>query len=223
LYGRAGDEEAEAFVPVFDEEDPDSVDPVNLAENLAKEDMDLYSQLVRTGMAQVEEAPLMPVSPPRPAFATGGDETTSVLASLMQHLLSKSDEDSRRRQTLSQKDAAAMLLAVPSVVVDGQVLQGPKLLAWFKELVSTYLEASYWTSSYSFNATKGLFHDAPELLATWRQATQANPQVVQLKDEGRWLDAWKIVATCIVTAHVGDRFLALRKKLKAPQHLAQTT
>jgi hypothetical protein len=30
-----------------------------------------------------------------------------------------------------------------------------------------------------------------------------------------WLDAWKIVATCIVTAHVGDRFMALRKKLRS--------
>ena len=114
-----------------------------------------------------------------------------------------------------------MLLAVPSVVVDGQVLQGPKLLAWFNEVTSTYLEPAYWTSSYSFSATKSLFSDAPELLATWRQTTQSDTQVLKLKELGKWREAWTLVAASIVAAHVGDRLMALRKKAKAPQHLLQ--
>jgi hypothetical protein len=154
-------------------------------------------------------------------MATGGDETTGVLKSLMEQLISNREEDATRRKTLTQKECAPMLLAVPSVVVDGQVLQGPKLLAWFNEVTSTYLEPSYWTSSYSFNATKSLFSDAPELLATWKQATQSDTQVLKLKEQKKWRDAWTLVAASIVSAHVGDRLMALRKKLKAPQHLLQ--
>jgi hypothetical protein len=101
-----------------------------------------------------------------------------------------------------------MLLAVPSVAADGQVLQGPKLLA-------------SWASSYSFSATKTLFSDAPELLATWRQSTQRDTQVLKLKERGEWREAWTLVAASIVAAHVGDRLMALRKKVRAPQHLLQ--
>jgi hypothetical protein len=114
-----------------------------------------------------------------------------------------------------------MLVAVPSVSVDGQVLQGPKLLAWFNEVTSTYLEPAYWTSSYAFNATKSLFSDAPELLATWRQSTQSGTQVLRLKELGQWREAWTVVSASIVAAHVSDRLMALRKKVKAPNHLLQ--
>ena len=114
-----------------------------------------------------------------------------------------------------------MLAAVPSVTVDGQVLQGPKLLAWFNEVTSTWLPEKYWASSYAFNATKNLFADAPELLATWRQSTQSDTQVLRLKELEEWHEAWLLVADSIVTAHVGDRLMALRKKVRAPQHLLQ--
>jgi hypothetical protein len=197
------------------------LDPTDLAEGLGEADMAFYSQMVRIEPAQVEQPPLGSMYAPRPAYATGGEETTGVLKSLMEHLISSREEDATRRKTLSQKDATAMLLAVPSVVVDGQVLQGPKLLAWFNEVTSTCLEASYWTSSYSFNATKSLFSDAPELLATWRQATQSDTQLLKLKEQKKWREAWTLASASTVTAHVGDRFMALRKKLKAPQHLLQ--
>ena len=114
-----------------------------------------------------------------------------------------------------------MLAAVPSVVVDGHVLQGPKLLSWFKEVTSTYLTEKYWASSYAFNATQGLFSEAPELLATWRQSTQSDTQVLQLKEHGQWREAWNLVTDSLVDAHVGDRLMALRKKVKAPNHLLQ--
>jgi hypothetical protein len=83
------------------------------------------------------------------------------------------------------------------------------------------LEPAYWSSSYAFNATKSLFSDAPELLATWRHATQSDTQVLKLKGEKKFREAWIATAAIIVDAHVGDRLMALRKKVKAPQHLLQ--
>ena len=183
-----------------------------------------YSKMVRIESPQVEPpatASLDSTTAPRLATATGGDATADTLKSLMQHILSTKEDEAQRRGTLSQKDCAAMLAAVPSVVVDGHVLQGPKLLSWFKEVTSTYLTEKYWASSYAFNATQGLFSEAPELLATWRQSTQSDPQVLQLKEHGQWLEAWNLVRRSLVDAHVGDRLMALRKKVKAPNHLLQ--
>jgi hypothetical protein len=98
-----------------------------------------------------------------------------------------------------------MLLAVPSVVVDGHVLQGPKLLAWFNEVTSTYLEPAYWTSSYSFSATKSLFSDAPELLATWRQTTQSDTKVrKKAKAPQHLLQHGDKTVAKIATAHLED-------------------
>ena len=138
----------------------------------------------------------------------------------MQHILDDRKEGAAYRKALSQKDCANLLGFVPSVVVDGKVLDGPKLLAWFNEVVSTWLPPEYWAvGSFAFNATKSLFKDAPELMASWVQATQGDTQVLQLKSQNRWREAWNLVAASIVAAHVGDRHMALRKKTKAPQHL----
>jgi hypothetical protein len=105
-----------------------------------------------------------------------------------------------------------MLLAVPSVVVDGQVLQGPKLLAWFNEVTSTYLEPAYWTSSYSFSATKSLFSDAPELLATWRQTTQSDTKVrKKAKAPQHLLQHGDKTVAKIATAHLEDVHLQVRQ------------
>jgi hypothetical protein len=139
----------------------------------------------------------------------------------MQHLLDEKQEGATSRKTLSQRDCATLLLSVPSVVIDGHVLEGPKLLAWFNEVVTTWLPKEYWATSYAFNATKTLFKDAPELMASWVQATQGDTQVLQLRSQNRWYEAWNLVAASIVAAHVGDRLMALRRKLKAPQHLLQ--
>jgi hypothetical protein len=57
------------------------------------------------------------------------------------------DRDDKRegeRRVISQKDAASCLEAVPSVAPDGIVLTGARLLAWFEELLSTYLTGHYW-------------------------------------------------------------------------------
>jgi hypothetical protein len=177
LHERARSGDESTYTPEYDTEDLGVLDPTNLAEGLGQEDLNFYTQMVRIESAQAEptrEAPLDPMNAPRPATATGGDATADTLQSLMRHLISNKEDEATRRKSLSQKDCAAMLLDLPSVSVDGQILQGPKLLAWFNEVTSTYLEPAYWTSSYAFNATKSLFSDAPELLATWRQSTQSD-------------------------------------------------
>ena len=141
LGSRDGGEDENTFTPEYD--DPNALDPSNLALALGETDMLFYSKMVRIESPQVEPpatASLDSTTAPRLATATGGDATADALKSLMQHILSTKEDEAQRRGTLSQKDCAAMLLAVPPVTVDGQVLQGPKLLAWFNEVTSTYLE-----------------------------------------------------------------------------------
>jgi hypothetical protein len=184
-------EDAETFTPTYDEQDPDEVDPTNLREALEDEDLQLYYQLVETTQAEpTEQAPLGGMNAPQPAMATGGNASDSHLANLMQHILDDRKEGAAYRKALSQKDCANLLGCVPSVVVDGKVLDGPKLLAWFNEAVSTWLPPEYWAAgSFAFNATKSLFKDAPELEASWEQATQGDTQVALLKSQRRWRDA----------------------------------
>ena len=45
--------------------------------------------------------------------------------------------------------------------------------------------------------------------------------MLHLKELGQWREAWTLVSASIVAAHVGDRLMALRKKVKAPNHLLQ--
>ena len=177
LYDRARGEDDDTFTPEYDDGDPNAVDPMNLATALAEEDVTFFHQMVHIEPAQgvATQAPSTPLgstlrNSPQPAMATGGNDATTLhLESLMQHLISARAEDVQRRDKLSQKDCATLLASVPSVIVDGKVLKGSQLLAWFNELTATYLERRrYWTSSYSFNAMQSLFKGAPELLATWR-------------------------------------------------------
>ena len=229
LHGRANaeEDEPEEFTPTYDDEESNEVDPTNLKENLSEADMYFYSQMVATGPPQADpdtsQAHLGSTTTPQPATAMGGDGNGTALAleALVQHLIKKDDRAVVRSKNLSQRDVTHILLAIPPVVVDDHVLTGPKLLAWFND-IPTYCEDSFWTSSFAFNATKSLFKDVPELQATWVSTTQGNTQVEELKRRHKWREAWVIVAACIVAAHSGDRHMALRKRVKAPQHLLQT-
>ena len=182
LHDRAHAEDEETFSPTYEDEDPNAMDPTDLASALGGEDLNFYFQMVRippTHADPTAQAPLGGMNAPQPAMAMGGDATAQNLATLMQHILDEKQEGARSRKTLSQRDCATLLLSVPSVVVDGHVLEGPKLLAWFNEVASTWLPKEYWAvGSFAFNATKSLFKDAPELEASWEQATQ---------DALRWL------------------------------------
>jgi hypothetical protein len=123
LHRREQGEDAETFTPTYDEQDPDAVDPTNLASGLEDEDLQLYFQLVETPPAQAEptvQAPLGGMYAPQPAMATGGNATDSHLAALMQLMLDDRKEGAAYRKALTQKDCANLLGFVPSVVVDAQ-------------------------------------------------------------------------------------------------------
>ena len=150
-----------------------------------------------------------------------GDNTANVMVfKLLERMIANDEARDSRRQTLSQKDAAEMLSAVPSIAPNGVVLSGPKLLSWFQQIDTTYLEQVYWGTSYAFNATQKLLADAPDLLATWKQVTQSN-EVVALKKEGKWKEAWILVREAIIKAHTGDRHQAHRQTLKPRSELVQ--
>ena len=90
LHGRARGEDEATFTPEYDDEqDPNAVDPLNLASALDEEDLIFYQQMVQIEptqgvAAQAPSTPLGLLFSPRPAMATGGDEATKTLQSLME-------------------------------------------------------------------------------------------------------------------------------------------
>ena len=54
LHDRAHTDDDELFSPECDEEDPDVVDPTNLASALEGEDLNFYHQMVRISPPQAE-------------------------------------------------------------------------------------------------------------------------------------------------------------------------
>jgi hypothetical protein len=80
LYDRARGEDEATFTPEYDTNDPDALDPTDLASGLGEEDMNFYTQMIRIESPQAEpttQAPLGSMSAPRLATTTGGDETTN--------------------------------------------------------------------------------------------------------------------------------------------------
>ena len=79
VHDRARGKDGNTFTPEYDDEDPDRLDPTNLASALGEKYMNYYTQLVRIEPPQAEptiQAPLGSMSAPRLATATGGDGTT---------------------------------------------------------------------------------------------------------------------------------------------------
>ena len=54
LHERVRGEDEPTFTPEYDDEDPNALDPTNLASALGSEDMYLYTQMVRIGSPQAE-------------------------------------------------------------------------------------------------------------------------------------------------------------------------
>ena len=133
--------DSDGFSPEWGD-DPANLDPTNLPEDDSTHAV--YHRLVQAAQAQPvvskSASSRSPPTPPRMAPANG---TAEMLASLVQSLVSAQEEHNLHQLTLSQKDAAAMLSAVPPVATNGIVLSGSKLLAWFTELETTWLENSY--------------------------------------------------------------------------------
>ena len=105
--------DSEGFSPEWGE-DPDNLDPINLP----KDDSTLavYQRLVQAAKAQPvvsESASNSP--PPIPQRMAPANETAEMLASLLQSLVGAQEEHNRQQLIPSQKDAAAMLSAVPPV------------------------------------------------------------------------------------------------------------
>ena len=78
VHDRARGKDGTTFTPEYDDEDPDGLDPTNLASALGEKDMHYYTQLVRIEPPQAEptiQAPLGSMSAPRLATATGGGDS----------------------------------------------------------------------------------------------------------------------------------------------------
>ena len=158
----------EEYPPEWAEE-PENLDPTNLPEDTES----MYLRLVNADLAQpVVDAAATEI--PVPPSVARGDEAMLMMAQIMQQMVAGQNRAETRRLCLTQKDATAMIAAVPSVAPNGVVLSGSKLIAWFKEANDTYLLEQFWPSAFTFNALVKLFDDAPDLLATWRQVTQSN-------------------------------------------------
>jgi hypothetical protein len=106
VHDRARGKDGTTFTPEYDDEDPDGLDPTNLASALGEKYMPYYTQLVRIEPPQAEptiQAPLSSMSAPRPATATGGDATTGTLPALGQTLIGCiNPSTSRRVKTVAQ-------------------------------------------------------------------------------------------------------------------------
>ena len=86
LHERARREDEPTFTPEYETEDPNVMDPTNLALALGEEGFDFYTQMVRIDTPQVESparTSLGSMDAPRPATAAGGDATADALKSLM--------------------------------------------------------------------------------------------------------------------------------------------
>ena len=202
------------FEPNFD--DDESYDPNNVPD-LALEQYNSLAAL-----------PLYQPDPHHDDDESGGGAATlddrapgDTLNKLLERLVAIQDRKDLDRSTISQKDAAALIAAVPPVAADGVALSGAKLLSWFKKLTG-YLEDRFWTTAYAFNSTEKLFTDAPHLLATWQRVTQSDAAIVQLRAEKRFREAWTLVADAMITAHAGDKHAFHRKALSVRSALSQT-
>jgi len=83
-------------------------------------------------------------------------------------MMVKNDAERVKGKAISQKGIAELINSVPSVAPDGVVLKGSKLLSWFENFLSTYVDDYFWSGGrQALNQTAKLFEKAPALLAVW--------------------------------------------------------
>ena len=162
-------------------EDPENLDPINLPDGTES----VYLRLVNADLAQPVVDAAASETPVPPSVARG-DEAMLMMAQIMQQMVAGQNRAKNGGLCLTQKDATAMIAAVPFVAQNGVALTGSKLIAWFKEANDTYLLEQFWTSAFAFNALAKLFDDAPDLLATWRQITQSDERVTTARADKDW-------------------------------------
>jgi hypothetical protein len=81
-------------------------------------------------------------------------------------MMVKNDAARVKGKAISQKGIAELINSVPSVAPDGVVLKGSKLLSWFENFLSTYVDDYFWSGGrQALNQTAKLFENAPALKA----------------------------------------------------------
>jgi hypothetical protein len=136
----------------------------------------MYLRLVNADLAHPVDDEAASENPEPPPSVAREDGAMMMLAHIMQQMVDCNDRRDIRSLTLSQKDATALIAAVPSVAPNGVVLTGAKLIAWFKEVNDTWLTEKFWTSAFAFNASAKLFGDAPDLLAPGASTRSLMPE-----------------------------------------------
>jgi hypothetical protein len=203
-------DEEEGYVPIYThDEDLDANnlpggqrqldDYRKLAENL--------TQPMAVGEANEEEGERRGTTTP-----SNNMETMEAILRMMV----KNDAARVQTKAISQKGIAEYLKSVPSVAPEGNVLKGYKLLSWFENFLSTYVDDYFWSGGQqSLNQTAKLFEKAPDLLAVWDHYVLSDAKVKALRDRGKFKEAWIRVAEGIMAANHGDCHTHQRKATRS--------
>ena len=134
-------------------------------------------------------------------------------------MMVKNDTERVKGRAISQKGIAELINSVPSVAPGGVVLKGAKLLAWFENFLSTYVDDYFWSGGkLALNQTAKLFENAPDLLAVWEHYILNDAKVQALRDQEKFKEAWIKVAGGIMAANHGDRHAHQRKATRSDMH-----
>ena len=134
-------------------------------------------------------------------------------------MMVKNDAERVKGKAISQKGIAELINSVPSVAPDGVVLKGSKLLSWFENFLSTYVDDYFWSGGrQALNQTAKLFENAPALLAVWEHYILNDAKVKELRDQEKHKEAWIRVAEGIMAANHGDCHAHQRKATRSDMH-----
>jgi hypothetical protein len=98
-------------------------------------------------------------------------------------------------------------------------LKGSKLLSWFENFLSTYVDDYFWSGGrQALNQTAKLFEKAPALLAVWEHHVLNDAKVRELRDQGKFKEAWIRVADGIMAANHGDCHTHQRRATRPHMH-----
>ena len=79
------------------------------------------------------------------AKAPGGEMRMRNMADILRMMVLNDEKRDRDRKAISQKDIAELLKSVPSVAPNGTALTGSKLLSWFENFCTTYVDDYFWS------------------------------------------------------------------------------
>jgi len=134
-------------------------------------------------------------------------------------MMVKNDAARVKGKAISQKGIAELINSVPSVAPEGNVLKGSKLLSWFENFISTYVDDYFWSGGrQALNQTAKLFENAPALLAVWEHYVLNDAKVRDLRNQEKFKEAWLRVAEGIMAANHGDCHTHQRKATRSYMH-----